>query len=582
MNYRKNKKMKKNILILTVFLISLSSCGIFDKKIKYSKKNITYENKVKSSSLLIDGIKQKMIGNKQEAYEYFFKATEKNPYNGAALYELAKIYFENNEFNNALEYINKAIEIEPKNLWYKQLLADTYIATRNYNSAIKVYDNLIQENPKNLNYLYELARIYLLKNEYIQAINVYDKIEKIIGIDEAISQQKKNIYLFLNKPQKAINEIQNLINAFPDDIKYQNMLGELYIEIGQTTKALNTFLKIKQQNPYEPNVDFYLHEIYFNLGKKDSAYYYLKNAFYNPNNNIDKKVLVLLAYYDKPINDSIAKKESYELSEILIKTHPNEAKAHSIYADILYKDKKIKEAKEAYRRVIELDSSRYIVWEQLLNIELTLKDYNSLINEATRAIEMFPEQPLPYYFAGYGYFELKNYTKSIYYYKAGLNYITTSSPLIIQFYNSIADAYYYLNDYDNAFSYYEKSLTINPNNATTLNNYAYYLALQGLKLDKAKEMAEKANKLTPNSPSLQDTYAWIFYKLGEYETAKSWLEKALENGGDKDPTILEHYGDVLYKMGNINQALEIWKKANSLGKGSDLLNKKIQDSKLYE
>ena len=58
--------------------------------------------------------------------------------------------------------------------------------------------------------------------------------------------------------------------------------------------------------------------------------------------------------------------------------------------------------------------------------------------------------------------------------------------------------------------------------------------------------------------------------------------KALENGGSKNDIILEHHGDILFKLGDKENAYQSWLKAISIGSGSEFLQKKIADKKLYE
>ena len=79
-----------------------------------------------------------------------------------------------------------------------------------------------------------------------------------------------------------------------------------------------------------------------------------------------------------------------------------------------------------------------------------------------------------------------------------------------------------------------------------LNNYSYYLSLRKIKLKQAREMMKTYVSLVPNQPSYEDTYAWIFYQMGDYDKALVWIKKSLENGGSTSPTIVEHYGDILY------------------------------------
>ena len=111
-----------------------------------------------------------------------------------------------------------------------------------------------------------------------------------------------------------------------------------------------------------------------------------------------------------------------------------------------------------------------------------------------------------------------------------------------------------------------------------LNNYAYYLSLQGRDLDKAKKMAEKAVELDPDNASNQDTYGWVLYKLGQYEEALEWIGKSVNNHNTDNAEVLEHYGDVLFKLGREEEALEYWKRAFEAGEGgSEFLEQKANE-----
>ena len=128
----------------------------------------------------------------------------------------------------------------------------------------------------------------------------------------------------------------------------------------------------------------------------------------------------------------------------------------------------------------------------------------------------------------------------------------------------------------------EKALKILPDDATTLNNYAYYLSLRKNKLDKAEKMSKKSLQLQPDSKSFLDTYGWILYQQGKYTEAKDYIEKAIKAGGQEDGTLYEHLGDIYYKLNEVDKAKENWKKAKEKGEDSPLLNKKMNEGKLYE
>ena len=82
--------------------------------------------------------------------------------------------------------------------------------------------------------------------------------------------------------------------------------------------------------------------------------------------------------------------------------------------------------------------------------------------------------------------------------------------------------------------------------------------------------------------SYEDTYAWVFYKLQDYDNALLWVKKALKSGGDSSPTIVEHYGDILFQLNQKDQALEQWQIAKEMGSESDFIDQKINEKQLYE
>ena len=115
-----------------------------------------------------------------------------------------------------------------------------------------------------------------------------------------------------------------------------------------------------------------------------------------------------------------------------------------------------------------------------------------------------------------------------------------------------------------------------------LNNYAYYLSLRGEDLNKAKEMSLHAVELSPNNAVYLDTYAWVLYKLEDYQAAEAQMKKALNLLSAPDGTYFEHYGDILFKLNRKNEAVEYWERAKKAGGGSKLLDKKLKEKTLYE
>lgn len=556
-----------------------TSCGIF----RHDKKIILNESqKLGNTSEFINGCKEKILGNYDKAITHFLSCIKTDPDNAAALYELAGIYYVQKKNNEAIPFIKKAAKIKPENVWYRQLYAELLVTEKKYKDATAIYEMLAKTHPENIEYYFDWAMGYLYSAKYTEAIGVYDIIEQKIGVSEDISLQKEKIYLRQNKFSKAVEEIQKLIKAYPSETNYYNYLADLYMSDHKTEEAYNVYQKIIEIDPNNANVHLSLAEYYRIKGEKEKSYEEIKLAFSNVNLDIDSKVKILLSYYTFTENSNDLKEQAYTLIDLLIKTHPAEAKAYSIYGDFLSRDKRLTEAKDQYLKVLLLDSSRYAIWEQLLLIESELNNNTALENESKRAIELFPEQAGLYLFNGVANYVLKKYDEAILSLNKGISLVVYNDNLLKQFYTYLGDAYYAGQDIKEAFSSYHKVLEIDPQNTHVLNNYSYYLSLRGEDLDKAEKMAKKAVDLNPDIFAYLDTYAWVLYKQGKYGEAETWINKAIELGGGGDPDILEHLGDIMFKLGQIEKAVDNWKKAKEKGKGSDLLNKKINDRKLYE
>ena len=136
------------------------------------------------------------------------------------------------------------------------------------------------------------------------------------------------------------------------------------------------------------------------------------------------------------------------------------------------------------------------------------------------------------------------------------------------------DLLYSMQQYDSAYAAFENALAYAPNDALTLNNYSYYLALQKTHLKKAKSMAKRLILVNPNTPEYLDTYGWVLYQMQQYKEASLYLEKAASQR--TDPDIFEHYGDVLYALNRTQEALTWWKKAAKLNPKAPSLTSKIQ------
>jgi tetratricopeptide (TPR) repeat protein len=106
-------------------------------------------------------------------------------------------------------------------------------------------------------------------------------------------------------------------------------------------------------------------------------------------------------------------------------------------------------------------------------------------------------------------------------------------------------------------------LEINPDHADSLNYIGYTYAEQGIKLDEAMNLIQRALELKPNSGYIIDSLGWVYFQKGLYDEAANHLEKAAKLTPN-DPTINEHLGDAYFRKKKYTNALEHYKRALSL------------------
>jgi tetratricopeptide (TPR) repeat protein len=543
---------------------------------------MTSKEEVVFKKLFFNANREKILGNYEDAAELFAQCIRKDPSSAASMYELSRLYLDAGKFSEALFFAEKATIIDQENIWYLYSLAEMQLLVNEAEKATKTYQKIISQFPENLPAYYDLADAFMKAGKPNASIKIYDQIESLIGVTEDLCLQKERIYISLNKIEKAADEIAKLIEKHPNEIRYYGMLAELYQANNKIDIALTLYEKMLTIEPNDPNIHMSLAGYYKSIGNKIKSFEHLQIAFGNTGLGIKKKTEILSSFYVLSSAYPELKEQAILLCELLIKAHPNEPMAFSTFGDFLFQDGHLSDARKQFKKALELDSSQYVIWRQLLQVESESRDFDALLKESTEAIELFPTQSVLYLYCGIANLQKKNLEEALIVLKKGVDLTPDNEFLLSSFYSNLGDTYHSQKDTLFSDSSYNMALKYNPKNMYVLNNYSYYLSLRGSELDKAADMSKKAIALDPGNTSFQDTYGWILYKMGDFTAAKEWIKKALESGGDERSVILEHYGDILFKLGDKDSAIKYWKLALSKGSGTKLLQKKITELKLYE
>lgn len=569
-------------LIVVLWILVITSTATAQKKDRLKSADLPNTDVQESiNRYFFDGISQKNADNEVAAIRSFLKVTELDPLNDAAYFELGLLYTKQKNYAFAERSFSKSVELDEKNVWYLNSYAKALQNTGKYKESLKVYENLIKLEPDKIEVYFDIASVRIYLQDFKGAIKEYNFIEKKIGINEDVINQKQKIWLKLGKIDKAAAEAKRLINKEPNEVRYKMNLAEIYLANNKLDDAIEVLKEIAQQDPNNSFVQLALADYYREKKDDQKSYDYLKLAFANPSLNIDQKVRILSPFFSM-LEDVSMRSRALTLSELVVKAHPTEAKATAIYGDFLYQDKQLEKAKTAYEQTLVLDKKVFAVWQNLMFIQIDLSDFEALLKTSNEAVELFPAQQLVHYLNALAKSQTKDYEGAINAYKNALLLNIANRDIEAQIYAGLGDAYHNLIKHKESDESYDKALSIKPEEPYVLNNYAYYLSLRNVQLEKALSMSAKSNELLKDNSSFLDTYAWILFQLKRYTEAKEWILKAMNAGGNKSATIVEHYGDILFMLNEVEDALRYWNEAAKITAPSELLKRKIQDKKYHE
>jgi len=103
-------------------------------------------------------------------------------------------------------------------------------------------------------------------------------------------------------------------------------------------------------------------------------------------------------------------------------------------------------------------------------------------------------------------------------------------------------------------------LSLDSQNAMTLNYLGYMIADHTSRLEEALSYVKRAVQLDPANGAYLDSLGWAYFKLGNYDMAEEQLRKASQRMAN-DPTVQEHLGDLYQKTGRLKQAAAHWERA---------------------
>jgi tetratricopeptide (TPR) repeat protein len=117
-------------------------------------------------------------------------------------------------------------------------------------------------------------------------------------------------------------------------------------------------------------------------------------------------------------------------------------------------------------------------------------------------------------------------------------------------------------------------LQLKPDYHAAYNALGYSLADRGVRLAEAKQLIVKALEFAPSDPYIQDSLAWVEFRLGNRQEALRVIEAAYK--AKPDAEIAAHFGEILWSLGQRERALMIWREGLQLNADNDTLQETLK------
>lgn len=550
--------MRQYVLIFTLALLPLLSWARTEPKKESVRSIMTPERILEFDSLYFEAISLNLQGRPADAFEWVGKALEIDSLSAPALYLRSKLYRAARNPNGLRDAI-KAASIDTTNYWYGLQLGEMYLDRGRFDLAIPCFERLNRQFPDKPEPCYMLADLYLRQDSLSKCLKILDRIEELDGVSPNLTLQKFYILKEQGKTDEAFDEYRKLIKRYPFDISYRLQMGELQMKSGMIAQAKDTYdeaAKIDPDNAYLWVAQSNYYSITGNGAAADSL---VRQALLNANLDVPTKIDILTEYLKTSLRKVAKEKQSAQdttaidlpgvdtLFLMVATMHPTSPEIYDLHSDYLSAIAKDSLARIQMRFAVDLKPSEERYWAKLLSYTAQADEYDEVISLADEAQKLHPGLSEIYLTKAYVYRQRNMYDSALAAYQEALQNIDQKqADLISSIYGLMGDVYHDLDDKEQCYKSYDKALQYNERNFGVLNNYAYFLCLDGGDLMKAESMAAKVIQQYPDEPTYLDTYAWIFYLQGNYTLAKFYQQKAMDKSGDHpSEELVKHYEAIL-------------------------------------
>jgi len=494
-------------------------------------------------------------------------------------FALADVYLATGDLTNASYYGKIAVDQEPQNKWYHLKLAEIYDRAGRNEATINAYKAALEYHPDDSDILFELADAYVNFGELLEANALYNKIMARRGQDFNLHLRKFRNFNALQMRDSALVELEQMREIDPGNLTTLRTISQYYLQLNETELALEVLHDARERNSRDPQTLLLLAEVYVDQQEWESLgeifVSMLEDPLIYPS---QKQELVRFIYIQHQRNpgERILADQTAEVLNAFSENEPDYGPAQLLAAEFFLEQNDTETALEKLEQANRVMPDQPDAWRQRMQLLFSMERYDEVIAISDSANSYASDDAFVQFFTGAAYMltdrpeEAEKWLEEATYAPSNRNFRSV-------IHGTLGDVRQDLDRWQDAKDAYEQALRLDPNNHNAMNNYAYFMSIREEQLDYAKELAEKAISFEPENAAYLDTVGWIYYKTGDYEQARAYIQRSVDTG-EASAEVYEHLGDVYKALDEIENAIKFWNKALEEDSNREYLHERIRSA----
>lgn len=524
---------------------------------------------------------QREKGNADSSMLYIDSCLQINPQSAVAYFLRADYYSDQNQDSLALKDLEKAASLEPSNDTYQERVAQLYINTGDYAKATAAYESLYASNRDRDDVLGILIQLYRQQRDYDKMLDAISRLEQIDGESEQLSMMRMNAYELKGDEKGAYTTLKALADSHPNDPNFRLMLGNWLMQHKRQPEAYAIYQAVLKDAPDNAMAQSSMYDYYNAVGKDSLAKSMMNRLLLGKTTPSDMRMQFLRIAIQNNERQGGDSAQIIKLIGDVQRIVPGDTVLAQLkVAYYSFRKLPTDTIDNALRELLALQPDNAVARLQLIQDRWGSQDWEEISKLSEPGMLYNPKEMAFYFFTGLSRYYLKDDDSALDALRRGTAVINDQSnpDIVADFYSIMGEIYRSKGMTKEAYAAFDSCLQVKPDNYGTLNNYAYFLSLDGGNLEKAEQMSAKAVAAEPKNSTYLDTYAWVLYKLGRYADAKIYIDQTLKFATDSttDATLYEHAADIYAQLGDYATAAAFCEKAIGQGGDKKALEKKAR------